>query len=48
MGLRMIMSTDCHKIEEVDLLFDQAVQAMKEAGHKYIWLFEGEWKAEKL
>lgn len=47
-GLRMTISTDCHKTGEVDLLFEQAVQAMKEAGHKYVWLFDGEWKAEKL
>lgn len=48
MGLRMTISTDCHKAGEVDLLFDRAVHALKDTGHKYVWFFDGEWKAEKL
>ncbi len=48
MGLRMTVSTDCHKADEVDLLFSDGVEAMRECGHKEIWYFDGEWKAQSL
>ncbi len=48
MGIRMTVSTDCHNVSEVDLLFDQAIEALKQSGHKYVWYFDGQWQAEKL
>lgn len=48
MGIRMTVSTDCHNVNEVDTLFDQAVETLKECGHDYIWYFDDGWKAEKI
>lgn len=47
-NLKMTISTDCHNATEVDLLFDEAIERLKESGHKYVWYFDGQWKAEKL
>ncbi|MDY4584249.1 MAG: histidinol-phosphatase [Candidatus Onthomorpha sp.] len=48
MGIRMTISTDCHNASEVDLYFDEAVEALKQCGHRYVWYFDGQWQAEKL
>ncbi|MEE0993263.1 MAG: histidinol-phosphatase [Bacteroidales bacterium] len=48
MGIRMTVSTDCHNVSEVDLLFDEAVETLKQCGHDYIWYFDNGWKAERI
>lgn len=42
------ISTDCHKSDEVDMLFSQCWNDIKELGHKEVWYFDGSWKTTAL
>ncbi len=44
----LIISTDCHKKEEVDLCYKDALDFLKIAGCKQLFYFENEWKQEKI
>ncbi len=46
--VRVTISTDCHKKEEVDLLFEECSQHLKACGHKEVWYFDGNWKPISL
>ncbi|MBQ2375305.1 MAG: histidinol-phosphatase [Bacteroidales bacterium] len=48
MKIPLTISTDCHKKDEVDLLFDDAIEYLKQIGERYVWYFDGEWKAQKI
>jgi histidinol-phosphatase (PHP family) len=48
MKIPLTISTDCHKKDEVDLLFDESIEYLKQIGERYVWYFDGEWKAQKI
>ncbi len=47
-GVRMTISTDAHREDEVDLLFDEAAKCLKECGHRQVWYFDGQWTSQTL
>ena len=42
--VRVTISTDCHKADEVDKLFVECSNHLKDCGHKDIWYFDESWK----
>jgi histidinol-phosphatase (PHP family) len=42
------ISTDCHKADEVDLLFNQAIDIVKEIGVKEVMYFDNQWKKMQI
>jgi hypothetical protein len=48
MKIPLTISTDCHKKDEVDLLFDESIEYLKQIGERYVWYFDGEWKTQKI
>lgn len=42
------ISTDCHKADEVDLLFNQAIDIVKEIGFKEVMYFDNQWKKMQI
>ena len=44
----LVVSTDCHKAEETDSLYKDAVLLLKSLGCKELMYFEDTWKAEKI
>ncbi len=46
--VRVTISTDCHKADEVDKLFIECSNHLKECGHKEIWYFDEIWKSTPL
>lgn len=42
--VRVTISTDCHKADEVDKLFVECSNHLKDCGHKEIWYFDESWK----
>ncbi len=46
--VRVTVSTDCHKADEVDKLFIECSNHLKDCGHKEIWYFDGSWKPTPL
>lgn len=47
-NIHVTISTDCHKSDEVDNLFAECWQHLKDCGHKEVWYFDGKWKPTKL
>ena len=47
-NVRVTISTDCHKAEEVDNLFVECSNHLKDCGHKEIWYFDEIWKSTPL
>ncbi|MFA6199793.1 MAG: histidinol-phosphatase [Bacteroidales bacterium] len=47
-NIPVTISTDCHKSDEVDNLFAECWQHLKDCGHKEVWYFDGKWKPTKL
>lgn len=47
-NIRVTISTDAHKKDEVDMLFAECWNDLKELGHKEVWYFDGEWKPTPL
>ncbi|MDO5760332.1 MAG: histidinol-phosphatase, partial [Bacteroidota bacterium] len=41
MGIRMCLSSDCHKSDETDLLFDEAIEELKSCGYNTLMYFDG-------
>ncbi|MCK9163064.1 MAG: histidinol-phosphatase [Bacteroidales bacterium] len=47
-GVRVTISTDSHKEDEVDKLFVECWNDLKVCGHKEVWYFDGQWKSTAL
>ncbi|MDR1725842.1 MAG: histidinol-phosphatase [Bacteroidales bacterium] len=48
MEIPVTISTDCHKTEEIDLLFEETLNLLKTTGFKEVWYYEQGWKAKAL
>jgi histidinol phosphatase-like PHP family hydrolase len=42
------ISTDSHNKDEVDKLFAECWEDIKQLGHKEVWYFDGTWKTISL
>lgn len=47
-NVRVTISPDSHKADEVDMLFAECWQHLKDCGHKEVWYFDGDWKPVSL
>lgn len=47
-GIKITISTDCHKADETDLFYQQALDSAKAIGFTHISYFENEWKEQKI
>ncbi|MDR0971493.1 MAG: histidinol-phosphatase [Bacteroidales bacterium] len=47
-NIRVTISTDAHKKEEVSSLFLECRNHIKDCGYKEVYYFDGAWKADKL
>ena len=44
----LTIATDCHKAEETDSCYKEALEYLKYIGCKELYYFDGSWKAEKI
>lgn len=47
-NIRICLSSDCHKSDETDLYFDNAVEELKAQGFTSFMYFDGEWKEQSI
>ena len=48
MQIPVTVSTDCHRVEEIDLLFAETCQMLKSVGYNEIWYYDKQWQTTKI
>lgn len=47
-NIKITISTDCHKADETDLFYQEALDTIKTIGFTHLSYFEGEWKEQRI
>ncbi|MDR0790704.1 MAG: histidinol-phosphatase [Bacteroidales bacterium] len=48
MQIPVTISTDCHRVEEIDCLFEPTCDMLRSVGYNEIWYFDKHWQTTKI